>query len=630
MQLEQRMLDGCQLVAVHCYALFFWKHSERRLFMVDINEENLAGTNVRSFLGYAEIIFGHVPMNHVFQMEVDSGGLCLTLASETEIAVVSLPLSVRTNTGFRAVKQIGCRSLFLDGNRNQLRTANYLMVRWLPDISKGSFLFALCDDNRLMVFNSDDDSPLAVVNLSQSALHFTPKFTKAEVTSFLIRKFDFGLPVRDFAKRTSVSYYWPVFAIKADGQLSFMLTNVHQRKFLRPGCLKLCPHRDDNYEMNVLDFACMTTCGVTVLLILADGGRVYHCLALQQKQNYEVIADPADAFYIYAYEILTINNCWGLSAPLADAEVALHIDPACQPSYFISHPRGVHEVTLPWIRQFTSTFGHALNTPSSFVTAILLNVQNMKAGKSPITSVADKGPLILKLGQHRIWPRANATARPKKSPPVLSNDFVTEIESLLQAHTFPYVSLPMQEGQSEALYQMLNEMVARLKAQLESIKTVSRILADKILSLKELSEMQGCLAPKPCKSCVEVKENNVRFRHKAKCAKFSSERIDEWLQLFRCQLCELEGVEQSMSERSLLAEVALREKCAANYAERMRTLKRLLDFKDFTADVDVEKLERTAMMRSAVERLTSIHCRLMLVMQRLLETQRDRHAIQAC
>ncbi|KHJ45736.1 hypothetical protein D918_03948 [Trichuris suis] len=633
----------CELIAAHSQLLFCWKQTYCRLYVARISDAEITGTDA-DYPRHARIMFANVPVGCVIQMEVDPACCCLALMSGTEISIVYLPPSSPASffSNLSLIKG-ACKSMFMEaGDGSDLYPTKYLMVRWHPDSSKGSFLFALCDDSTMKVYKSTVASPLAIIDLSISLFRRSAsKLDHSDVTNRFIKKFAFGLPMACRTQKT-VSYYWPVFLVTASCRLFCMFVNVHERKFIRSGYLKLSPRREDNYETTVLDFACMTNFGINILLILGSDGQIYHCLALQHKQSSEVLSKPDDAFHVYAYEVLDINKILGPHPLASKAGIVLYLleDPQDPLRYFISHRTGVHEVRLPWVPEFllASSRTDCVDEGSlscSSVIPVFQSVQSANDGKAPVMGLAriphafgssrlilllrEKGLLILQL--HKYINHASNRVDKDESDSldisaVFNDDFSKTLIELLQKHApFPHISIsPKQTGKKEC-FLLLKERVKHLRKELNALKQAFDILNAKMLQLAMCTYKHVEALENVSKSLESLKGDSTSLLDKVAQVQFNSERINEWLELLFCCACEVRGIKMTMAERSHLAKIEYYEQRSAELDNRIKATEAALALR-CRSGATVGNVNGDA-LRSVMRRLSKIENRLMPLVKRL-------------
>ncbi|CDW57013.1 Nuclear pore complex protein Nup88 [Trichuris trichiura] len=586
----------CELIAAHSQLLFCWKQTYCRLYVTRISEGRITGTDA-DYPRHARILFGNVPVRSVLQMEIDPACCCLALVSETEISVVYLPSSSPGSFFSNlSLNKGACKSMFMEtGDESDLSPTKYLLVRWYPDSSKGSFLFALCDDSTLKVYKSTFAFPLNVINLNLSLFrHSYSKLDHSDVANRFIKKFAFGLPLA-YCTQKSVSYYWPVFLVTASCRLFCIFVNVHERKFIRSGYLKLSPRREDNYETNVLDFACMTNFGINILLILGSSGQIYHCLALQHKPSSELLIKPDDAFHVYAYEVLDVSKILGRYPVASKAGIVLYLleDPHDPLRYFISHRKGVHEIRLPWVSEFllaSSRTGYADEICFSCSSAIPIfqSVQTASSGKPPVLSLAciphplgpsrlilllkDKGLLILQLPKRHQLIRFDKEDLDLLDISTSWDDGYSQIAiKLLQEQTpFPHISISPKQAGTKECFLLLKDRVKHLRKELNALEKGFNILNAKMLQLTVCACRQVQRIERVSESFVSLEDGCADLRDKVSEVKFNTERINEWLELlFRCA-CKVHGIEMNKAERSHLAKIEYYEQCAADLGNRIK------------------------------------------------------------
>lgn len=95
------------------------------------------------------------------------------------------------------------------------------------------------------------------------------------------------------------SCIWPIYVLRGNGDVLLVYNDLHNtyisKRILGP--LTMRPPAEDNYGVDASSIICLD-CAPTLLVIATCSGMIYHCLALENPDNYDSGTDSVDAHLV--------------------------------------------------------------------------------------------------------------------------------------------------------------------------------------------------------------------------------------------------------------------------------------------------------------------------------------------
>ena len=259
------------------------------------------------------------PDHDVAGVSVSRTGLWVALWGEGGVTVVQLPPRVSGRYGG------GRETLSVRGVK--LSTAHVQMARWHPGSAGESHLVTLSRSGTIALHNLLELEERRLVRQVTVRTSQTTKLSAA-----------LGEAAVDFCFGSQSESRWPLFVLSGNCEVHCVSAGLSEATWEVEGPLEVLPRLEDNYDG-------AEGCGLLevggVLALATTGGVLYHAI---------VLGGDTTSLHVYErveLEIGAVSSGDIFSCPLSLSapEVGSH----SSPGYLVSHPAGLHSVSLPMV-----------------------------------------------------------------------------------------------------------------------------------------------------------------------------------------------------------------------------------------------------------------------------------------
>ena len=261
------------------------------------------------------------PDHDVAGVSVSRTGLWVALWGEGGVTAIQLPPRVGGRYGG------GRDSLSVRGVR--LHTADVQMARWHPGSAGESHLVTLTRSGNLALHNLLELEERRLVREVTIRTSQTTKLSAALGEAAV----DFC-----FGSQSQSDSRWPLFVLSGNCEVHCVSAGLAELTWEVAGPLEILPRLEDNYDG-------AEGCGLLevggVLALATTAGVLYHAIVL-----------GGDTASLHVYERVELEIGAVSSGDIFSCSLTLsapEVSSQCSPGYLVSHPAGLHSLSLPMV-----------------------------------------------------------------------------------------------------------------------------------------------------------------------------------------------------------------------------------------------------------------------------------------